>query len=297
MVRIAIFGGTGFTGSNIALLAAGKGWDIFIAGRKDPCFSFNYKWHNTDICNINEVEDFLVNCRPDVTVNAAAISDIDFAGDNRDLAYSVNVTGACNIAKASSVVGSKYIFLSSDAVFDGEEESYNETSKTAPVNYYGFTKAEAEKEIPVIASDYLIIRVSLILGYPLAEGNSFLKKLESQLSKGIITGASSSLIRTPVDVTTLAEAILEAAEKKISGCLHIGSRESCNRFYMTRLIAEKLGYDTELISEQTGTEAITRHPRHRRGVLDVSLAGRLLRTEMKDIEHTIERAIIKHHSL
>ena len=38
-----------------------------------------------------------------------------------------------------------YIFFSSDAVFQGSDDMYYEHDTPNPVNYYGKTKAEAEK--------------------------------------------------------------------------------------------------------------------------------------------------------
>ena len=122
--------------------------------------------------------------QPDAVVNVAAIADIDFVEREQDLAHQVNVTGARNIADSCARRGIRYVFFSSDAVFDGEGGPYREEDAPNPVNYYGKTKLEAEQAVLTAHPAAAVIRISLVLGYPVTSGNSFFASLESKLAAG-----------------------------------------------------------------------------------------------------------------
>lgn len=77
-----------------------------------------------DITNYSEVEEIIKEVEPTVVINVTAIADIDEAELEKELAWGINVIGARNVALACEKYQIKYVFLSSDAVFDGNEMCY-----------------------------------------------------------------------------------------------------------------------------------------------------------------------------
>jgi dTDP-4-dehydrorhamnose reductase len=225
---------------------------------------------------------------PDIVVNTAAIADIDFAEQDKDTAALTNIAGAVNIAKVCAARKIRYIFFSSDAVFDGKADSYSEDDQLNPVNYYGQTKAEAETQILKIAPRSVILRISLVLGFPLEKGNSYVAKLKKSLENNEIIQAPTDIIRTPVDVITLSNVVLELAENNFSGILHIGCLEKVNRFVLTQMIARDLGFSVDnVIPKETSIEIQGKAPRHKNGILNVSKASKVLATPMLTLNETI----------
>jgi len=98
-------------------------------------------------------------------------------------------------------------------------------------------------------------------------------------------------VRTPIDVITLNQAVLELAASSFSGYLHIGGIQSASRYELTRKLARKLGFDVSLVQAQS-LQAVEpdRAPRHKRGVLDVSKAQQVLKTKLPDLDQAIDRA-------
>ena len=229
--------------------------------------------------------------KPQFVVNAAAVSNIDFAEKNRELARDVNVAGAAYLAEGCMLHDAKYLYFSSDAVFDGTEEYYGEDDAPKLVNYYGETKAEADHVVLSTWSRTVVVRVSLVLGYPVTGGNAFYLSLEKHLKSGDKPAFSTEEYRTPVDVLTLSESVLEFADNDYQGIIHIGSTESINRYELARKVAVAMGYDAGMIKpkkEETGSD---RAPRHRRGIISVEKAGAVLKTGMLDIDATIRRSV------
>ncbi len=287
---ILIAGGNGFVGSNLSILAQKAGYHVVIADSIRSDFFKDIQQFCFDIKDEAEVQKYIDEIRPYAIVNTAAISDIDRAQKNKDLTYSVNVTGALNLARAAKRHGSKYIFISTDAVFDGKNPPFNESSKVNPVNYYGETKILAEEAVNREYPSSAIVRLSLVLGTSITPGNSFIMGFIEKLKKGNAIPSPSNEIRTPVDIHTLTESLLELIEKEFQGVLHLGSTESGSKKQISRMIARKLGYDPEIIVE-AGEVNPDRAPRHLLGILDVTKAKKILNTGMLSLEETINRSL------
>jgi dTDP-4-dehydrorhamnose reductase len=295
MRTIALFGGGGFVGGNIAALARARGWRAVVV---DPSFRpglGDIEWRSVDIADVEQVGALLSELHADAAIDLAAIADVDKAERERDLAWKVNVEGARNIAEACAARGIKCVFFSSDAVFDGSRSGYVEEDPPAPVNFYGKTKAEAERAVLGACPGAVVVRISLVLGFPVTGGNSFYAGLAAKLAAGEEVACPTDELRTPIDVLTLSECALELAGSDYSGRLHLGATESINRYELARQSAALMGYDEGLVvmrSSQLGGAG--RAPRHRLGVISVEKAGRVLETPMLGLEETIARAVGGH---
>jgi len=288
MKKILIFGGNGFLGSNIGLLASTIGWEVYISDRGKKAIIPNVELRAADITDFEITNSIINDISPDVIVNAAAIADIDFAEKEREFTQKVNVDAAINIAMICKTKKIRHIFISSDAVFNGLKDEYTETDITDPVNYYGKTKQEAEKGIMLVNPDSVIIRISLVLGFPLGTGNSFVSEIDNKLKDGNVINAPMDIIRTPVDVHTLANVVMELGQNSFSGLIHIGSIEKINRYDLACKLAIALGYNPALIKPVMSTIVQSgKAPRHKNGILNINKAGEVLKTKMLTLNDTI----------
>ena len=290
--KLMIFGGSGFVGGNMTKIAQRKGWKVYIADSFFRPGLDDVEWITVNITDKEAVEKVIDEVVPDAVVNVAAIADVDKAEIDKELAWNVNVLGAKNIAESCAKHGIKYLFFSSDAVFDGEGSGYTEEDQPNPINYYGNTKAEAEKAVLEAHPGAVVIRISLVIGLPVTGGNSFFGGLEEKLKEGIEVICPVNEIRTPVDVLTLSESVLELLESDYTGILHIGATDSINRFELTKKAAKMMGYDVNLVKLQWMHDVKPgRAPRHVNGIISVKKAQSVLKTKMLSVNQGIERAI------
>ena len=100
---------------------------------------------NGDIKDSLFVEKTIKSLEPSVFINMAAITDVDFCEDNKELAYKVNTEFPLLVSKILKSTKNKYyiIQISTDQVYSGIGP-HNE-SDANPINYYSFTKYETEK--------------------------------------------------------------------------------------------------------------------------------------------------------
>ena len=290
--KLMVFGGGGFVGGNLCTIALQKGWEVTIVDARVREGVPGARWIGLDITKRRAVRDLVSELRPEAAVDLAAVAEIDRAERERELARAVNVVAAEAIAAACARVGAGCLYFSSDAVFPGTGSGYREEDPLGPVNYYGRTKMEGEKAVLRAHREAAIVRISLALGFPVTDGNSFFAALEEKIKSGQEIVAPSDEVRTPVDVLTLSECVLELLDKRFAGVLHIGSTDSIDRASLSRRAARLMGYpEASIRAEPSGAAKPGRAPRHKNGIISVAKAQGLLETPLLNVERSIERAI------
>ena len=172
------------------------------------------------------VRGLLERLRPDAVIHTA------YRQDGPD-ALAVNVDGAENVARAAASVGARLVHLSTDVVFDGLKGApYVEDDAVSPVTEYGRTKAEAEQRVAAAHPGALLARTSLIYGG--AEPS----KHELAARDRALTFFTNE-IRCPVQVTDLAEALLELAALDVTGPLHVGGADAVSRAQFAELVVRR----------------------------------------------------------
>ena len=128
-----------------------------------------------DITNLTSVQNMIEFEKPSILINAAAYTAVDKAEVNKEYAFNVNSKAVKNIAKSLEKSGSYLIHYSTDYVFDGLKETpYVELDHTSPINVYGRSKLEGEKNIMKYMSKYYILRTSWVIG---EHGKNFAKTI------------------------------------------------------------------------------------------------------------------------
>jgi len=125
-----------------------------------------------DITHKNEVLTLFKKVNPDVVVHAASLGNVDYCETHKEEAYSVNVLGTKNVLSACKQVGTKIIFTSSNAVYDGVNSPFSENSKAKPLDVYGKTKIEGEKLVKKTGIPFVILRLMTMYGWPPGGGRS-----------------------------------------------------------------------------------------------------------------------------
>ena len=143
------------------------------------------KYYQCDITDKNQV-DLLVNeVKPDAIIHCAAWTNVDGAEDpnSKPLVKKINVDGTDNLVKAAKRIGTKFIYISTDYVFNGEgTRPWEPDDKNyAPQNYYGQTKLEGELSVSSQLDKFFIVRIAWVFGL---NGNNFIKTMLKLADKG-----------------------------------------------------------------------------------------------------------------
>lgn len=185
----------------------------------------------------------LDDLRPQVIIHAAAISKPLACERDRRLAWRINVEGTANLIEHAARWGGRVILLSTDQVFDGTADEYTEESTPCPVNFYGFTKAEAEKL--VLQAGGTVVRLSLMFG----PGLPLWEDLIAALRAGRSMQLFSDLVRAPTWVGDVIRAVKALAfeSQPTEGIWHVVNPQSADRHAWGLNVAEVMGCDPALL--------------------------------------------------
>ena len=131
--------GRGFLGNTIANVAKTKQVQVFEASQNSGIL--------LDIKKIKTIEDTILEIDPDIIINCSAITDVDKIEEESKNAFEVNSYGVQNISKLSEKYSKRFIHISTDSIFDGENGWYNENDRPNPINQYSKSKLKGEELI------------------------------------------------------------------------------------------------------------------------------------------------------
>ncbi len=223
----------------------------------------------TNLTEDSTLKNALDSVRPEVIIHCASIADVRLCEDNKELANRVNITGTMNLVQLAKSVKPYFVYLSTNAVFNGKKGLYTESDAPNPINHYGETKAKGESIVAQSALDFLIVRTSMVYGQ-LSNLRDFSAQILSSLNQGRVFQASNQFLSPTFD-RNLADMILECCEKRVTGILHLAGAERVTRFEFAQDLARVFGFNHSSI------EAIEVNPSTQRDYsLSVAKAKRLL---------------------
>jgi dTDP-4-dehydrorhamnose reductase len=283
--KILIIGISGLLGNKIYNLAK-KDYQVFgTYNTHKPSMENVYQ---LDVTKRADVFKLIGNIKPDFVIDTHALHNVDYCELHPEEAWLVNVEGTKNVAEACKTFGCKYVFISTDYVFDGKKATpYTEKDKPNPLNYYAKTKLIAEEAIKILTSDYIIARTAVLFGVGGFGKEPFALWLIKKLKNGEEVKAVIDQYNNPTLVDNLAEMLLTLCEKDKVGLFHITGKTNLNRYEFSIKIAETFGLNKELIRPITTPELNQVAPRPRKVALDVSKLERA--TKLKAL--TIDEAL------
>jgi len=212
-----------------------------------------------DISNFVVVEKICAEIRPDFILNAAAMTAVDRAENERKLAMKINSEAVGNLAKICKKIDARLIHFSTDYVFDGENENgFSENDTPNPINFYGESKLAGEREIQESNCDFAIVRTSWLFG----EGENFVRTMLKLASEKTEIKVVSDQIGSPTFTVDLAKTTREILEKDLNGVFHATNSGATSWANFARKIFEIKNLPTKVIDISTSEfPTVARRPR------------------------------------
>lgn len=246
MKKILVTGGSGFIGGHIIQLA-NKKYKVSATYHNNVIKQKNIQTYQIDLSQNKNLNPLLDKIKPTVVIHTAAISNLDDCEKDHKLAQRINVEATDTIANWSKKNNAKFIFTSSDMVFDGKRGNYREDDFVNPLSFYGQTKVQCEQKISQMNFNSVIVRVALTYGFGISKQNTFFEKMISSIKNKESVSLFCDQFRTPILVNNLAEAILELAENEFFGILNLSGGDRMSRWDFGLLASKILGLPSNKI--------------------------------------------------
>lgn len=151
------------------------------------------------------VRKYFNTLKPAYCINAAAYTAVDKAESEKELAFLINGEAVGVLAAVCKEHNTKFIHISSDYVFNGKAtHPYTENFPTDPINIYGASKLEGDKQAMQLNPESIIIRTSWVYSY---YGKNFVKTMMRLMSEKDEVKVINDQLGSPTNAADLAEAI------------------------------------------------------------------------------------------
>ncbi len=173
-----------------------------------PQFEFIFlSKQDLPIQHFKMVRDYFKTYRPKCLVNCAAYTAVDRAEAEKDLAFQVNAEAVGVLAAVCKENHTRFIHFSTDYVFDGTATTpYTENAATGPLNVYGASKLEGEKQAFHFNPDSIIVRTSWVYS---EYGKNFVRTMLKLLSEKEEINVVNDQFGSPTYAADLAEVVIQ----------------------------------------------------------------------------------------
>jgi dTDP-4-dehydrorhamnose reductase len=214
-MRFLVTGAGGMLGQDVVAAARGIGHEVIALTRAE-----------LDVTDAVAVRQAVAGAAPTVVVNCAAWTDVDGAEASEEQATAINGTGAGNVASAAAGAGALIVHVSTDYVFPGDATApYTEDAPTGPASAYGRSKLAGERAVAESAPRSAIVRSSWLFG---TGGKNFVDTMLRLAAERDEVTVVDDQIGCPTYTGHLAEALVEIAERGLTGLLHVAGGGECS---------------------------------------------------------------------
>jgi dTDP-4-dehydrorhamnose reductase len=232
-MRLLVTGAAGMLGRDVVAAAERGGHSVAAFARGA-----------LDVTDAAAVRAAVAGARPDVIVNCAAWTDVDGAEAHEADATRVNGEAPAHLA----ATGVRVVQVSTDYVFDGQASTpYPEVAPTAPRSAYGRSKLAGEA--PVLEAGGAVVRTSWLFG---RGGPNFVATMLRLGAERDELTVVDDQVGSPTYTGHLADALVEVAERGLTGVLHVAGGDSCSWYDLAVATFEVQGLD---VAVQRGSTA------------------------------------------
>jgi len=200
-----------------------------------------------DITDYDSVVHVLKEIQPDVAINCAAKTNLEYCQMNREESYRVNTLGPINLIQAASRPRIKLLHISSGCLFDGNDFISTEETIPSPAVWYTWTKLWADQYIQNYGyENYLILRPRQLISKKPHPTNMITKFSKMSTIPAITEPNSLTCIE---DFKLMINHLIDKDETGIFNCCNTGTvspydiAEKIKESVNPSLIIEKSSYE------------------------------------------------------
>ncbi len=262
----------------------------------NPQYEFiDISYPQADITKIDTIESYFIN-HPDTktVIHFAAFTDTKSAWEQRfDLnspCFQINVTGTQNIVNLCQKYHKHLIHISTDYVFNGQKESpYNEDDPVNALEWYGQTKAMAEKI--ALKTNATVARISFPYRREFAAKNDFIKGYLNKLQSGETLNLFTDQLITPTFIDDIAHALDILIQKQPGGIYHLVGSSVHSPHEVAQTVAKAFNLDVGLVKAASLEKYLKENPLARPFGKNQAISNRKLQEDLGVTMRTFDQAL------
>lgn len=232
MAHAWITGAAGMLGTVLTPYLAAHGWRVTAAPGRVRA------GQGVDLTDAAALARELQAARPDVIVNLAALTDVDYCEAHPQEAYRVNAGMVAHMADwVAGHPATKLVHVSTDQVYDGAGP--HAEARVSPMNYYSYSKCLAEAYVTRAGGTALRTN---FFGRSVVPGrHSFSDWIVVSLRAGREITVFDDALFSPLSMTTLVAAIERVMRAPVAGVYNLGSEAGMSKADFAHRLARAAG--------------------------------------------------------
>ena len=176
-------------------------------------------------------------------IYAAGIKDVKKCEEDPELAFLINAHGVEKVLLYAKC--KKFIYISTDYVFDGNTGLYTENDKPNPTSVYGESKYLGENYTLKNSDNNIVVRTSGIYG----KNCKWIPWLIQELKSDNKVVCYKDVVNSPTYIRDLAFMINRILESDYSGTIHLAGPNPIDRYLLFRKFSERFGLNTDNLQQ------------------------------------------------
>jgi dTDP-4-dehydrorhamnose reductase len=195
-----------------------------------------------DVRNYQEMLQSITEFRPDLVMNLAALTDLEYCERNQEDAWLTNALGAENLALIASKLQIPIVYISTAGIFDGRQEFYNDFDAPNPLGIYAKSKYYGECIVQKLLLEHFVFRAGWMMGGGEKKDKKFINKIYRQIKAGKKEiFVVDDKLGTPTFTESFAQGILNVVQAGQFGLYNQVCEGNCSRFDVALEFVRLLG--------------------------------------------------------
>lgn len=249
MLKIALTGADGLVGSRIVELL-GQDFEFIPLSQK-----------SMDITNKEQIDNTLKNLDFDIFFHLAAYTNVPGAETNKELCFKINRDGTKNVFDVVNSKGKKFIYISTDFVFDGVNPPYDEDSQPNPTSVYAASKYDGEKIVNPLrqladGGQAMIVRIAYPYRANFELKKDFFRTFKFYLENNKPLSMIADSLMTPTFIDDIAFGLKYLFNNYSPEIFHLVGSQPISPYEAAVIVAKTFNLDQSLIGKTTYKEYV-----------------------------------------
>jgi dTDP-4-dehydrorhamnose reductase len=200
-----------------------------------------------DVIDFHKISEKAFMFQPDLIINLAALTDLEYCEKNPEITWKTNALGAENMALISKRLDATHIYISTAGIFDGKQEYYNDFEQPNPLSVYAKAKYYGEVIIEKMLDKYFIFRAGWMMGGGCKKDKKFISKIFKQILDGKKElFVVEDKLGTPTYTVNFAESMFGIVQTELYALYNMVCEGSCSRYDVAVEFIKLLGLEKEI---------------------------------------------------
>ena len=200
-----------------------------------------------DVRDFAAIRKSIVDFKPDLIINLAALTDLEFCEKEQENSWLTNGLGAENLGLVANELDVPYVYISTAGIFGGERDLYNDFHAPNPLSVYAQSKYYGEQYVRNSVKKHFVLRAGWMMGGGPAKDKKFINKIYKQICAG-----SKELfvvddkLGTPTFTVDFANGLCAVVESEQYGLYNQVCNGAASRFVVAQEFVRLMGLTKEV---------------------------------------------------